>query len=77
MIEDGRAAWKRVADGFTDAGGSYRFFGLKPGTYVVVSEWLFDFRDPGSAPSDLEPGQDLWLKPGEKLQLAVTEPAVE
>jgi hypothetical protein len=52
VVRDGRAAWERVQFGktqWTAADGSYRYAGLHPGAYVVISDWMLE-GDPGSTP---------------------------
>jgi hypothetical protein len=41
-VEDGRSVWMKQKDTSTDAQGFYSFSGLKSGSYVVVSGWMFD-----------------------------------
>ena len=53
---------------------------LTPGHYkFYVSPRVrgFAFRENHDAPADLGPGQDVWLKSGEKVEVAVVEPAQE
>lgn len=50
--------------------GHYKF-------YVSSRERGFAFRESTNAPSDLGPGEDVWLKPGERVDVAVAEPAEE
>jgi Carboxypeptidase regulatory-like domain len=58
-VEDGRGIWVPQKNASTDAQGFYSFTGLKSGSYVVMSGWMFD-HDPGEpagsvCPSDLHP----------------------
>lgn len=50
--------------------GHYRF-------YVSPHERSFAFRENRDVPDDVGPGQDVLLKPDEKLQVSVTEPQEE
>jgi hypothetical protein len=42
LVQDGRMVWQHAQVVATDASGHYRFTDLRAGTYVVVSDWIFD-----------------------------------
>ena len=42
VVEDGRTMWQRARVLGTDAKGFYSFPDLAPGSYVVLSDWIFD-----------------------------------
>lgn len=50
--------------------GHYKF-------YVSSREHVFAFRESNDAAADFGPGQDVWLKPGEKVEVSVAEPPAE
>ncbi|HEY2466886.1 MAG TPA: hypothetical protein VGI45_03445 [Terracidiphilus sp.] len=41
-VQDGRMVWQRGPVVSTDAEGRYRFSDLRGGSYVVISDWVFD-----------------------------------
>ena len=50
--------------------GHYKF-------YVSPGERSFAFRENSDVPADLGPGQEVWLKPGEKIDVSVADPPEE
>jgi len=53
---------------------------LAPGhykVYILPRERGVRFRESESVPKDLPPGQDVWMKPGEKVEITVAEPPTE
>jgi hypothetical protein len=67
LFESGRGQDISIGD---LAPGHYKF-------YVVRQERGVAFRDPLGTSTALGTGQDIWLKPGDKAELSVTEPPDE